>query len=211
MPALPPVPGVLRIRLAGLYQGGAWNAIQHWHYTGPQPSSPTVSSVCDGFSSAWDTWIGPTCSTTVSLLTVEGWDLTTPTGANGISAAGGTGDLVLGSDLPRQIAAVASWKVNMRWRGGHPRTYWPSGRTSNVQNGNSWTATSITNFSVANQSYLNAVNAITAGGLTGKLCCVRYVSGGQILPNPLVLDIVGVDIDSRIDTQRRRLGPDVAA
>jgi hypothetical protein len=211
MAALPPVPNVLRIRLAGLYDGGPWNAIQHWHYTGSAPNSTAVSAVCQGFETAWDDFIGPTCHTSVSLEAVEGWDLTSPSGANGIAQSGATGDLITGSQLPRSVCAVVSWKVNFRWRGGHPRTYWPSGTTTSTQNGNSWTTTALNQFATGNQSYLNSVNSIVASGLTGKLCCVRYVADKQLLANPLVLDIVGLDVDSRIDTQRRRLGPDVAA
>jgi len=215
--ALKPVQNVLRVRLAGSKAGASWNVLHHWKYVGPLPTGTTLNSLCNSWANAWNTHMAPVHFPDVTLLTVECWDLTAPDAGYGSQPGlSFAGTLIGGTSLPANIAAVVSWKVSYRWRGGHPRTYWPAGSTNSVANARSWTVPAMQAFETANSGYLGAVNAISVGGISGHAVCVRRwntpVRGEPPVEYdpPLVLDITSLDVDSRIDTQRRRLGPDVA-
>lgn len=216
MPPLLPVPSTLRMRLNGTYQGQPWVAIQHWKYQGGVPNAVGLQAICNSFVTHWLTNIAPICHTTVGLTTVEGWDLATADGAYAISTSPGGSGTLIGTALPVSAAAVVTWKVQYRWRGGHPRTYWPAGDTSKLSNGRSWLQAFQTSMATANSGFLSGVNSIVSGSLSGHLVCVRRE---HTLPDgtlekfdpPLVLDVIGSLVDSRLDSQRRRLGPDVAA
>jgi hypothetical protein len=218
MVALKPVNATLRVRLAGSKGGAVWNVLHHWKYAGTQPTNTTLNTICNSWATAWNAHMAPVHFTDVTLSTVECWDLTSPDAGYGTQPGlSFVGSLPSGTSLPANIAAVVSWKVSYRWRGGHPRTYWPAGSTASVLNARTWTSTAILSFETASNGYLGAVNAISSGGLSGHLVCVRRwntpVRGEPPIEYdpPLVLDITSLDVDSRIDTQRRRLGPDVAS
>lgn len=215
MPPLQPAAHILRVRLAGSISAvSPWNVILHWNYTGPQPPSTTINALCSLFAAAWNTHLAPVHHTTVTLTTVEAVDLTAPDAAFGSAIVSHSG-LLTGTPLPASVAVCVSWKVNYRWRGGHPRSYFPAGTTASTTNQRTWTALAVQNFETAVNGWFGAMNAATSGAVSGRLTCLRryqtLVAGQpptEITP-PLPLDFVAFDVDSRIDTQRRRLGPDV--
>lgn len=217
MVALLPVSNVIQFRFGGSYQNQPFLNVMHWEYSGGPPSATALKELCNDALGVWDTNFSAILNTTVSLNTVRGLDLSAPDApqsASDVPAA--VGDLV-GTPLPVNVAMCISWLVNYRWRGGHIRTYLPAGATQSVSNGNSWSATALTNGRLAVSGFLSGMNAMTAGAVSGKLVGVRRfqttVAGQpptQITP-PLVLPIVGSIVDSRLDSARRRLGRDVSA
>lgn len=216
MPPLQPVPHVLRVRLAGqIASVSPWNVLLHWNYSGTQPTSPQLNTICQAFADAWNVHLGPVHHTGVTLSTVEAWDLTSPDAAIGTAPVSHAGDLT-GTALPAQVAVCVSWKVNYRWRGGHPRSYFPAGSSNSTTNQRNWTNLAVQSFETAVNGWFGAMNAVTTGAVTGRLCVVRRYSTLEVgqppteLTPPLVLDFVSFDVDTRIDTQRRRLGRDVS-
>lgn len=216
MVALLPAANVLRVALSGTYQGSPWASIYHWKYTGGQVTSPQVNTICQSWATAWNTHLAAAHAATVSLTSVNAVDLTAPDAAQGGAPTLTYVGTLVGAPLTVQVCGVVSWRVNYRWRGGHGRTYLPVGVTASTVNGKSWTNTAITNFETAVNGYLGAINAITTGAITGRLVILRRwytpIKGQppvQFSP-PLPLDVVAFDVDSRIDTQRRRLGKDVS-
>lgn len=215
--ALGPLPDVLnvaRVKMIGSNQGTPWVALFFWHYLAGTVTAGDLVSLCIGFATAWDTNMKAAFATTVSMTNVEAYDLSSRTGAQGTASGLGPGTRA-GTPLPASIAAVASWKVNYRWRGGHPRTYWPAGTTGDVEQGHLWTTAAAQAFDTASGAFLTAVNALTIGGQGGYLTCVRYVhtpapgAPPEYFDPPLDLRIQDVSVDRRLDTQRRRLGPDL--
>jgi hypothetical protein len=211
---LPDVANVARVKLIGSNQGTPWVALFFWHYLAGTVTAGDLVSLCTGFATAFDTHLKAAFATTVQLQNVEAYDLSSRTGAVG-SATGFTTGTRLGTALPTSTAAVASWKVNYRWRGGHPRTYWPAGVTADVENGHLWASAAASAFDSGNGAFLTAVNTQIVGGQGGYLTCIRYVhtppggTGPAYLNPPLDLRIQDVSVDRRLDTQRRRLGPDL--
>lgn len=214
---LPNVANVVRVKLNGTNQNTPWVALFFWHYLSAPPSSALLSSFCTAFVDAFRTALLPSIAGTVAVNGAEAWDLSARDAAQ---ASGGTAAVGVrpGVPLPTSVAAVASWKVNYRWRGGHPRTYWPAGVATDVVDGHLWTDTARTAFEAGNEAFLTTVNAITLGGAGGYLTAVRYVhtvtdpdgtKHEEYFNPPLDLRIQDVLVDKRIDTQRRRLGPDL--
>lgn len=211
---LPDVPNVARVKMSGTNQGTPWVALFYFHYLAGTVTSADMVSLSIGFSDAWGTTMAPAFVSSVTLDAVEAWDLSNRSGAQGSGGTTKTGSRV-GSPLPVNIAAVASWKVNYRWRGGHARTYWPAGAQADVNSGHLWSGTARAAFETANGAFLSTVNALTVGGQGGYLTLVRYVHTpvkGEppvYFNPPLDLRIQDVLVDARLDTQRRRLGPDL--
>jgi hypothetical protein len=189
-------------------------ALFFWHYLAGTVTAADLVSLCTGFATAFDTNLKSAFGNVVSLQNVEAYDLSSRTGAVG-SATGFTTGSRLGPALPTSTAAVASWKVNYRWRGGHPRTYWPAGVQTDVESGHLWSAAAAAAFDTGNGGFLTSVNGQIIGGQGGYLTCIRYVHTpvkGQppvYFNPPLDLRIQDVSVDRRLDTQRRRLGPDL--
>jgi hypothetical protein len=108
-----------------------------------------------------------------------------------------------------QVALCISWSISDRYRGGHPRTYLPGIDGTFVTGGRLLTTAGHTAYLNAAAGFLTNMNAMTAGGSSWQMCCVRYFSQHQLLANPLVRTITGQSVHGRIDTQRRRLGKEV--
>lgn len=211
---LPNVQNVARVRLNGTNQGTPWVSLFFWHYLGSQPDSAALSTLCQGFVNLWGAHLADAFPATVQVNNAEAWDLATRTGATASGGVAIPGTRV-GSPLPTSVAAVIGWKVAYRWRGGHPRSYFPAGVQNDVLNGHLWTDAAVANYQTGANDFLTGVNALTMGGAGGYLTCVRYVttpSPGappEYLNPPLDLRINNAIVDKRLDTQRRRLGPDL--
>jgi len=214
---LPAVANVIRLRFNGLNQTTPWVALFHWHYNGVPPTAAALGSFCTAAAGVWSSTMPQAFATTVSQTSVDAIDLSSAAGA---AASGGTtqAGARTGTALPASVAACVGWKVNYRWRGGHFRTYWPMGVVADLQNGHLWVETSRAIFEAANEGFLSQMNALQLGGTGGHLTGVRYVhtvtdpdgtKHQEYFTPPLDLQISRALVDARLDTQRRRLGPDL--
>lgn len=214
---LPSVANVIRLRFNGLNQTTPWVALFHWHYNGTPPTAAALGSFCTAAGNVWATTTVQSFATTVSLQSVDAIDLSSPAGA---AASGGvsTPGTRPGTPLPTSVAACVGWKVNYRWRGGHFRTYWPMGVQADVLSGHLWVEAQRATFEAANEGFLSQMNALSLGGTGGHLTGVRYVhtvtdpdgtKHPEYFTPPLDLQISRALVDARLDTQRRRLGPDL--
>jgi hypothetical protein len=101
-----------------------------------------------------------------------------------------------------------TWPIDRHYRGGHPRTYLGPINTSNLENQTTfaaaWLATTLTSAT----SFRAAMNSMTLASGTPEMVAVHRVRDGAQLTVPLVSVIKNPQIDSRVDTMRRRLGRD---
>lgn len=213
---LPDVANVVRFKYSGLVSSRPFVALFFWHYNGAAPSTAQLNTFCTALGAAWNTHLAPVHGTFVTLQTTQAWDLASRNGAAGTATTAFAGTRT-GAAMPAQVCGVASWSVNYRWRGGHFRTYFPMGVSADTTNMFQWTTAARTTMNTQISAWLTAVNGLTVGGTGGYLTGVRYVRTNQttdqpeyIIP-PLDLPIGSVLVDSRIDTQRRRLGKDVSS
>jgi len=169
-----------------------------------------VNAVAGNFRSAWVSNFLPQQNAVVTLTNVDAIDLTDIIGAVG-TATGSNNGAIAGTAMPANIAACVSWKEARHYRGGHARTYVVGpGSTATPLNTRTWGAAFVTAMASAASAYRLAV-AASAAGRAGSMVVVHRTIGGETVPSPLPGVIIGQSFDSRIDSQRRRLGPDVAA
>jgi hypothetical protein len=144
----------------------------------------------------------------VSSTAAISTDLTNSAASQG-SASATTVGTRSGTALSNAQAAVISWKVNMRWRGGHPRTYIPSTVSSDIVNGRLFTDTYVNLVNAAATTFRTTVNALTSGATTYKMVCIRRTINKVAQDPPVPLTITGNLVDHRIDSQRDRMGRDL--
>lgn len=206
---LPNVPSVLKLQFIGTNQSTPWLFGLFWHYNAPTLITGDINSVCAAAATAWQTNMAGVHNTAVTLTRVQGIDLRARDAAQGgvdVSYAGTHAGVV----YPTNVCAVLSWKVNYRWRGGHFRTYLPAGSAGDITAGRLWSTTFLTSLNTAADAFRNALNGLTVGGTGGHLSGIRYFDQKVMLETPLDLVIVDSTVHSRVDTQRRRLGREVA-
>lgn len=126
----------------------------------------------------------------------------------------GTPGLADGSPTPASVAACISWNIAPHYRGGHPRTYLPGIPTEARSTVTTWGGSFLESATSAAQEFhtgLESIGAIGAGIETVEHGIVSFQSAGDWRDPPVFRRIIGARVDSRIDTQRRRLGRDRVA
>lgn len=208
MPALPFVPGVAKLTVVQNLAGvSVYNVL---HAVGGNGAGYTVSelnTLASGLRTAWVTNVIPLQSGSVTLTDVIADDLSNDLGGRGLATGSNTGT-ASGTTLPANCATCWSWKITNRYRGGHPRTYIAGLTTTGITNANTLTTTHQTAHATAAAAVRTAVNAIATTGGTWILGCVSYYKDNALRPDPIFRAYTGVSVDSRIDSQRRRLGRD---
>jgi len=114
-----------------------------------------------------------------------------------------------GDSLTAQVAAVISWQmIAPAWKGGQPRTYIAGIPDQAASTPTHWAGSYLIALESAADGFLAAVNDFTHAGVDAlELGVLRRVDDKEWLPVPIFHPFVGASIDSRVDTQRRRLGP----
>ena len=121
------------------------------------------------------------------------------------------GGITANDELPAQVSACISWNIAPHYRGGHPRTYLCGHKSGQRASSVSWTGSYITaliNAAVAFHEDFEAIGPIGDGIETIEHGAVSFVLDKEWRDPPVFRRILTGRVDSRIDTQRRRLGPD---
>lgn len=178
-------------------------------YAGTAPSVAQLNTYAQAFAAQWTAHIAALCSTNVLLTQIVVQDLTSQTAAGTEQTVAGQGTRA-GGQFPLQVALVSSWNANIRYRGGHPRTYWPAGVPTDTSDARTWNTAAITAFQAAFEAFRVGVNGIPAGTAAAQMILLSYFTAHALRPVPLPVTIGGVTVHPRIDTQRRRLGKEHA-
>lgn len=148
---------------------------------------------------------GVTLNSTQVVLYAGGEDI-----FEGVASTGGSGAQT-GAALPANVACCISWHIGPHYKGGHPRTYLP-GMIAEFQSGaNEWTGSALTSLTSAADAFhedLEAISGISSGISTVEHGIASFVRSKEWRTPPVFYRITGATVDNRIDTQRRRLGPD---
>lgn len=208
MPALPFVPGVAKIIVKQTWSTqNIYNILHADGGAGTGWTSTELNALAAAVRSAWVTNVLPLQSSTVYLNDVTTIDLASETGPAGVATGSSSGSKVTAIQ-PLNCAVCWSWAIARRYRGGHPRTYIAGLVSDQVSNATSITTAAQSAHAAAAAAIRTAVNAVTTSAGTAKLATVHYYRAGAVLATPLVSQITGVSVDTRIDSQRRRLGRD---
>lgn len=114
--------------------------------------------------------------------------------------------------LPASVALCIGWQVQQHYKGGHPRTYLVGPDSGQLVGGRRFTTALTTSAVASANGFHNDVNAMSHGGIAFcRLGVVSFVNKKAWRSPPVFRDYVtgGAHCDTRVDTQRRRLGRDV--
>lgn len=217
MPPLPSVPGVVKIIVNGL-TGAAidriWNNVFHAQYGGTPPSETQLNGIAGNLYNAWiDTGILSQQTVDTTLESVEVVDLSSDMGASGFAALGPSTGTNGEDPLPAQVCTLISYEQDLRYRGGHPRSYLNAGGDGNLLTMNQWNPGYLSAMEDAFDVWWDAWGSTSSGGFSlSQQCSVSYVNK-EINPTPpyrrttpVVLPLLNFSVDQLIATQRRRVG-----
>lgn len=209
---LPDVPNVLKIRYIWDLGGQPGINVYHVKFTGTIADQTAMAAILSQLATLTTTNVKPLVTGQALLTGIEGTDLGTRTGVVATVAGFGAGGALGASPMPNNVALCVSLPVAYRYRGGHPRMYLPSQTTVNLQNQRTWTTGWTTTVANGMNGWRTAINAMTGPNAPFKLCLVSYFTHDanknpiyRPLPIP-TYDVAGIQVHSRVDTQRRRLG-----
>lgn len=176
-----------------------------------------MNAIAGIFASAWDTWLASVHPNQVTLEEVTTTDLSTDTSPSGSHIDGTPGTLTGG--LSAGACVVISSEIARRYRGGHPRAYWPMGSEAKLGSAQTWDPTFVTDVVTAYTGFLGAlVTGWPTGISPGAFSNVSYFHGftnhtfpsGRTRPIPTVRGAVVIDpvtaflVRQSVGSQRRR-------
>lgn len=112
---------------------------------------------------------------------------------------------------PLNVAMVASLHTGERYRGGKGRIYFAGCPQPAASNGRTWSDGFIAAVQPGLDALLSLTNAVSTDHFTSVSACVRHqFRSGVALSPPVFTEIVGITMQPRVCTQRRRLGPTIS-
>lgn len=187
MPALPSVPGVIRVALKWTLETGHTAGSRFFFsYTGGPPSAADCEAVAAGVATAWSDSLNGNQSSEWTLSEVNVVDLSSDTANEGSAfpaAAGGNE----GGIISVELATLMNCEIARRYRGGRPRIYLPIGTENDISDDRvTWGATFISGVNGNWAGFKDAVLALTGIGMTlTDHVNVSYYSGFASSQNPV--------------------------
>lgn len=208
MAARPFVPGVIKVEWFGTTGYYNWAVIHHVQWTGSTPSVAALTAFATTLAGLWGTDMKGNYYSSLVLNTVTLTDISSATGNQGIDTPNTAGtNTAVGA--ASNAAILVNYPSSIRYRGGHPRTYWPAATYNSMVDDTHWSSSLVTSVNTFMTAIQNAYSTATSGGtnLAGQ-CAVSYVTGKAPRVTPLVMPISGGAFTTvaRVASQRRRIG-----
>jgi len=154
-------------------------------YTGGPPSVSDMLYFLVLLKAETDSVLPALIVESVILTGYVGEDLSSSSGATADLTDDTPGTLAAG-DQPNQVAVVSSYEISRRYRGGHPRSYWPLGDSGQMSSDSTWSTTFVNSCQSAIASVLDSLPAATSGSTTiDNHCNVSYYEGFTSVENPI--------------------------
>jgi hypothetical protein len=154
-------------------------------YSGTAPTNADLATFDAAIATAYGTNLKSLADTGQIMNEVSSQDLSTATAGvddSTVSVAGTRGASFIGASS----ALVASYRIARRYRGGHPRGYWPFGIQTDLNDRNTWKSTFITAANTGLTAFFTAVNAAGwSGAGTLDHVNVSFYSGFTVVTNPI--------------------------
>lgn len=196
---------------AGSYYDIRWSNVMWLYLTGTGVISNTVrQALCDSLYGKYASKFMPSLfsASILDVCELTVWDSGEATQSITTSAAVPGG--VTGVGLPANVAVCITWRIAPHYRGGHPRTYLCGLAQSAMNNGTSITPTLQSTLQTKANEFHTEVEALTPGtGIsTVEHGAMSFVVAGAWRTPPIFRRILTARVDTRFDSQRRRLGKD---
>jgi hypothetical protein len=186
VPALPPVPSVLRLQFIHSIDAIV-NAYVHayYRYSGTAPTTTDLGNLCGAIGGVWVSNCAPVTPIATVLTSVTAIDLSSPTAAEGSSSFSHAGTRT-GAPLTANDCALVNLHIGRRYRGGKPRQYWPFGVNTDLANPTQWTTafqTAVTN--AINGQHAGILGLTWPGGSIAAAMNVSYYTGFKVVTDPV--------------------------
>jgi hypothetical protein len=183
MPALPPVPNVIRLDFDFIVGEDLVAKCRRFlQYTGTAPSHTDCVAIANAAAAAFAAHLPRDFRSDVELVQIHVVDLTTPTSGTGdgtFASIPGTGAAT--SRIPASSAMVESGEIARRYRGGHPRVYWPMGFVEALADSQTWTNAFVTQVQGDLDAFNLALKSITWTGATiANIVSVSFYNGFRV-------------------------------
>lgn len=154
-----------------------------------------------------------------SLTSFVVTSLDDPTATQGVWTGTTVGTLSSSAGLPADASVVVAYAIARRYRGGHPRGYWPLLGNAQQASPQSFRTDSVADLQARFRSWVNALTAATYTGGTLQQVNISYYQGStwHQKPNgnwvriatrrttPIIEPVLAQNVRTHIGTQRRRL------
>ena len=212
--ARPAAPNGIQVRMSYEYAGYQWTAKNlFWlQASTPGPYSNTdLTTVATGIAgtsstTGWQPFL-QLLTPSIALVRIDASDLTGLSSNSG-AWTGTKAGTATGTGIASNVAAVISWQIAARYRGGKPRTYLP-GVANNFLGGagyNIWTTAFVTAAQAAAVEVLASINAILTPSFSVTMGVYSFYTGHALRPTPIFRPYTGAKVHERVDSQRRRSG-----
>lgn len=186
MPALPSPGTVLRFQLYhNLVSDAKAGVRMFWSYTGSAPSASAVQALATTMGIAAGANLAAMLATTNTMSFGLLQDLSSNTGNSAQTTINQAGSRA-GTANDVALSAILNHSIGRRYRGGHPKTFWPWGVEADLATNNSWSGTFQANAVTHWNAFQAAVIGATSGGTTiTNLVSVSYYNGFTVVTNPI--------------------------
>lgn len=203
-----------RLTTGGVFDDANFSNVLWFYFTGEgEITVATLTEFTEDVQAAWCFGLSPLLDDDVhwqyahSVLQgpddeqIEAWATTAYDGA------------VSGDGLPANIAACVTWHIEAHYRGGHPRSYICGIPQAAQLHAKSFEPSFTADLQDAMNTFHTAAEGLGPydGIASVEHGTISFVNDGDWRDPPIFRRYVrNPTVDSRIDSQRRRLGPDVA-
>ena len=202
---------IMRVAYSGLYNASRWANVLHVEIvkTGV-PTTTELTSIATSMALAYETRFLPLLNLDLFLTNVDCLYQIDNDSIHPIHLTRTSRGVVANPKMPAQVACCISWQITNYYRGGKPRTYLSGVPQTAAATEARFTSTFANAVNSAAIAYLADVNAIAPVGISDvNLGTVSYVRNKQWRSPPVFYPYQTANVDIRMDTIRRRLGPDL--
>lgn len=221
MPPLPNVPKVVKVALR-FTDGINVDIITRFYiqYSGTAPGNTDLDTYAAVVGGAFGSNLAGDLNEALSLIEVECIDLSSASSAAGTDASVIPGTAT-DAPVPVDAALVSSYVIGRRYRGGHPRGYWPLGQSTNLETPQTWKSAFVSGVHASLDGFFSDIRAAGwSGAGTLNHVNVSYFHGFTVVTDPTtgrarnvptvratpLIDTITSRVERiRIGTQRRRL------
>lgn len=178
MPALPPVPSVLKLQFDfALGEDLFVRNRKFLQYAGTPPAASDCASIATAAAAAWVSHLAPLMTAGGTFNGCTATDLSSDTGAVGSGGVVTVGSRS-GGALPAAIRLLEHGIISRRYRGGHPRVYWYLGSRNDMHDDQTWDSAFLVDANADLNVFNTALKAITyAGGTIANIVNVSFYKG----------------------------------